>query len=127
MFHYLLDSNTFTSKENFKAAVKIAKGDSKTVDAIKALVDSQIIQRYNAMVEHFFKGEEVNSNIVFTRESVELVANHLPDHEYAYFAILVNNGIIGVCGSGYTFEREQIVNEEINKLAKIAIEKGFQI
>lgn len=127
MFQYQLNHNVFTSKENFKAAVQAVNKKLVTVDEVSALVNDQIIKLYNRLVSQYFEGKPVNPNIVFEREQFKKMVHDLPDNEYAYFAVLVNNGIIGLCGSGYTFERQPITENEISEKAQKAIDKGIQL
>lgn len=108
MFKYAMNENIFSNKSAFQEAVQAVKEKKVTVNEIKNAIDHSIICFYNELVSSYFGGKNVNSENIYRKESLEKLIQEEYPQSKQYFGILKENGLIGVCGRGYTFESPKL-------------------
>ncbi|TVY09934.1 hypothetical protein [Paenibacillus cremeus] len=107
--NYALDKNVFASDESFKLAVTQVKSKQITVDELQSDITTQILSFYSAIYNHFNGSNLIQDDILY-RDSIHsfIESNYNNPQYWTFFSILKNNGLIGVCARGYTFDYKPV-------------------
>ncbi|OME55418.1 hypothetical protein BSK59_13145 [Paenibacillus odorifer] len=127
MLKYPLTKQVFRSEEDYKEALRAVKEKVITIEELEILININVFELYNSIVSHFFGGEKINHENIYKRDIVhEYIEEFCPLFK-RYFGILTNNGIIGVCGRGYTFDSERLKQskEDYETMINVYFHKGI--
>lgn len=127
MFKYVLNKNIFATKEDYKEAKEAIKDKVLTIEELEIQINANIINLYNSIVSHFFGGEPIDHENIYKRDVVHEYINEFCPQYQRFFPILLQNGLIGVCGRGYTLDSKRLkqTKEEYDIMINTMFRKGF--
>ncbi|MCY9594124.1 hypothetical protein PC41400_14580 [Paenibacillus chitinolyticus] len=127
MFNFAVTEKVFESKTQFKKAIQAVKNKVLNTEDVILLINANIYNLYNSLVSHFFGGGPVNQENIYKQNLViEYIEEYEPRNKHLFY-ILIENGLIGVCGRGFTFESDRInqPQSEYERMIEIIFNKGF--
>lgn len=127
---FSLSPEILGGKEKLKQLKERIKSNEITLSDIRLIVRSNIIDFYNDLIEYFnANGRKLIQNgAIYDRQIIE---HYIERNEWSnkncwkYLQICKENDLIGVCGSGYTFNYDKlsVSSEEYIRLSHLIYEK----